>query len=465
MISLLPLGQTPSGVPAEGLRNALLPSLPRLAVRTVNPSNAAAVIDELRQLQQAHTGPKRETLVEIIYEPGVYSEVGLGQDMVLSRSVSGNPDDVIIESAAIGGGVMHWYGTPTWIKGVTIRSLPDPDGGDGPKYPLHMTGGATFTAIDCRFEAFNPKFYACIGLDGGDGLRAAFVGCEFANLGGAVTLLHGGTVGPHGQEIAFYDSVVTSDGTPLDVGYAALDGTEDERVRLYFIGGNLIAGSLSGNDTEAHTEGWTPTVDGFAAYERLMLGLDPTPPPPDPEPAPVYDSVFEANEPPPGTYSIHDDAAPGIRLGQPFRGDGLPGKIVGGRVWLPEVPSGVTGLRIMGRFDSSINLDDAVGVGEVTDLKVGWNTAIFETPMNLPSSNTTPWYIYYEFMGDPDWYVFSGNFRSGPVEVGSRPNGLRIWTLYSIFRIAPGSPQSAGTIDTGYGIDTLVEFDSVNASE
>lgn len=268
-------GQTPSppAAPAGlGLREALMPSLEIQETFVATPGTAVAVRDEIVAYKQAQSGPARERLTELILEPGEYDVAIIEQNMTITRSSTGVPEDVIVAPPGTRGGVLHWFGGPTWIRGITFRSTTE-EGVVGSKYPLHVTGGSTLTVIDCNFEAFNANSDggpACIGLDAGDGLHWSMVGCKFANLGGILGNIHGAGIGPLGQDIVFYDCEVVSEGTATSIGF---EGSADERTDIYFIGGNITPGFMSPH-VGVHTDGWPAPVGGFTNYERISMGLD-----------------------------------------------------------------------------------------------------------------------------------------------------------------------------------------------
>lgn len=257
-----------SGAPV-GFKDALLPTLPRLASFTASPDTLAAVTQQVAAAQAAYTGPARGKLCEVVLAPGTYT-TGLPQGWVLVRSATGNPADVIIESAETSGGVLHCFMGRSWYRGLTLRSLTNPSGGTGPKYPLHVTGGGgTISFIDCLFDSQNAHSDggpATIGLDAGDGLSLSFVGCEFRNLGGIVSNIHGGATGPRGVVIAFYHCQSVPPAAN-EIGFGATQPTD-----LYYIGGNIVPGVLSGGAV-SHTDGWPAPVGGFQEWERIALGI------------------------------------------------------------------------------------------------------------------------------------------------------------------------------------------------
>lgn len=273
MIGLLATARTPDAPPfvaGQGLRDALLPTLPRLAVRTVNPGTAASAWAELTELQAAEP-LIRNRLVEVIYEPGVYHNIGVGQGMAYTRSTTGDPADVIVQGDVTTGGILHWFGAPTWLRGITLRSLPSTDEGPGAKYPLHMTGSGVLTLIDCNLEARNPGSDggpAILGMDGGDGLYVSFVGCHLSNLGRYPTNIHGGNTGPIGQQIAFYDCTISG----ADRTTIAYSGDNNEHTDMYWIGGNITPGQHAG-DVIDHYDNWPAPVTGFPPDLLLAYGI------------------------------------------------------------------------------------------------------------------------------------------------------------------------------------------------
>lgn len=281
MITLLSQSETMDPFPSgggRGLADALLPDLPLLDDFVLSPGDEVDAFAAIRAEQEAYNGPKRQTLVRVTLEPGTYSMVG--QDMVLIQSSTGNPADVIIESGISGGGTLHWFGGPTWLRGVTLRSVSATDGGTGPKYPLHMTGGGTLTLIDCHLDAANPDSDggdAILGMDGGDGLDVAFVRCRFSNLdeGDHWTNIHGGGIGALGQRIIFYDC--TLDGSRA--APVSFNGDPAERTDIYLVEGNITSGTMNG-DVHVYTDQAPLTVGGFSARQRLLMGITSTPAPP-----------------------------------------------------------------------------------------------------------------------------------------------------------------------------------------
>ena len=275
ILALLADATTPPPRPpaARGLplADAMLPQIPRLATRTINPGNAVEVLAEILAIQNAHTGPIREKLIEVIYEPGTYTNIGVGQNMCISRSSTGDPADVIVETSNTAGGVLHWFGGPTWLRGLTLRSLPHPEGDFGPKYPLHMTNGGILTLVDCNLEARNPGSDggpAVIGMDGGDNLDVTFVRCNLSNLGGIPANIHGGGVGPEGQRIIFYNCTLSGADTQA-IGY---EGLANERTDIWYVGGNITPGNFSG-DVTVHADDAPLSVGGFPNYWRISLGI------------------------------------------------------------------------------------------------------------------------------------------------------------------------------------------------
>lgn len=262
---------TPSVPTSTALRDAIMPDLQ--IDRTFHVT--AATVDDLEALVQAHwaqqTGPQRERLIEIVMAPGTY-DVNPIKPWCITRGETGDPADVIIAPPGQNGGVLHYYNGPVWARGLTLRALPTD--GFGAKYPLHISAPGTLTFVDCNFEHRNPDsdgYPNAVGMDGFDGARVSFVGCTFGDLeGDAVFNIHGGSLGPNGCDIAFYDCW-SENGVATVVGFSKIP---EFRCDVYHWGGNLLPYPTPGPTVGTpHVGDWPAPVGGFANYERIQLGL------------------------------------------------------------------------------------------------------------------------------------------------------------------------------------------------
>lgn len=260
--------------PSSGaLRDAILPDLPIDHTFYTTPSTIEALEGQVQAHWAQQTGPQRDRLIEIVVAPGTYN-VNPIKPWCITRSETGDPADVIIAPPGQNGGVLHYYNGPVWARGLTLRALPTT--GFGAKYPLHISGPNTITMIDCNFEhrnAGSDGYPYAVGMDGFEGVRVNFVGCTFGDLDGEASFnIHGGSLGPNGCDIAFYDCW-SENGEQTQVSFAKIP---EFRCDLYFWGGNLVP--TPGDEGMAtrgtpHVGGWPAPVGGFANYERIQLGI------------------------------------------------------------------------------------------------------------------------------------------------------------------------------------------------
>lgn len=258
----------PDGGLLGAIRPWLLTPAETILVTADNPEAGHA---EVQAATDALAGlPAASRFLEVVYEAGEYPSVWGGFSYTHSETL--DPDSVLVSSSATGSGVHHAYsslGSPTFMEGITLRSLP---AADGPKYPLHITGRGSMVWSNCRFESAGSASGGpvCVGLDGGAGLDLHFYRCTFENEGGNAFNIHGATDNPlySSVNVSLVDCFALGDTSGV-VDYEALSVVT--RDRIWIAGGNLVRGTLGGSATWGDDDHWRIPVGGMNAATRLAL--------------------------------------------------------------------------------------------------------------------------------------------------------------------------------------------------
>jgi hypothetical protein len=192
--------------------------------------------------------------VDIIVAAGTYTEeLGAGSWVNLVGA-TGDPDDVVIQTNATGGGVFHPFG-PLYVEGIRFNALTNGGAPDtGPKYPVHLTTGGPGAAVfvACKFISTNPGGSGSFGMDGGGGLFVYFYDSDFSAPGGVMNL-HGGTGNTTPVVVVWENCTNNGDFTYSEDGSA----TDD----VWLIGSTGGALDTTGAVTE-HTAGTPPRPAG-----------------------------------------------------------------------------------------------------------------------------------------------------------------------------------------------------------
>lgn len=175
-------------------------------------------------------------------------------------------------------------------------------------------------------------------------------------------------------------------------------------------------------------------------------------------------SIFGAT-PPPGVYTLYNDGAPGLTLGQQFGTYGglLNGAAcVGARLYVPSTaPAHTNTVKLMAWLPGK-TLADApdrevtVGVGGS-----GWVEGLWPTPLAMPADGQRL-LIGYQFTGTglgPNHYIHTPGLRGsgGPAIPAFGDVGLELSAAPSAFLRFTDQPPTSSTATTGYGLDILVE--------
>lgn len=201
--------------------------------------------------------------VRIVIAAGTYLEQMQLVPFVHFVGATGDPRDVIVQSALQKGAASGGYGC--MVEHITM------DGSSGVWYAMHLQSGVVSAFHNCRFIAAGGEI---LGMDGYPDSLILFLGCTFT-VTGATSIkanVHGAAANKLPLTIVFVDCTHPS-------GIAYSDLTSGQADVLHVIGGSVGPVELNGAKVIGHIDSTAVTTVTLLNGAKAQYGKTPPPVP------------------------------------------------------------------------------------------------------------------------------------------------------------------------------------------